>query len=233
MSMKSYDTVDAYWQDIHNFPLLTEEEERQLANKIQQGDEQAIERLVTGNLRFVVSVARQYVDRGLNMDDLISEGNIALMVAARKWQPAADERFISYAVWGVRQAMEKALERQTAMITLPKNAEKEKTNIRQFSTDAPLHPGQSHNFGDILKAGKPDASDEAEGNEISFSLMQALHVLNDRERRIVTACYGIGGTEQQTMAEIGNDMGLRRERVRQIRKTAERKMRRIINLYKR
>lgn len=226
--MQSFDTLDAYWQDIHNIPSLSDEEERALAVRIQQGDERAIDKLVTSNLRFVVSIARQYADKGLSMDDLISEGNIALMLAARKWQPNNDERFVNYAVWDVRKAMQEALPEQSTMITLPKKGSEEEKNMRRFSTDAPLHPGQTNTLGDMLKAGKPMTDDAAQDREVSFALMQALHVLNEREQAVITAYYGIGTEEHKTMAEIAEERGLKRERVRQIRKTAERKMRRVM-----
>lgn len=223
-----YDTLDAYWQDIRNIPCLSEEEEASLAEKIKNGNERAVDKLVTANLRFVVSVARQYADKGLSMDDLISEGNIALMTAARKWDPAQNEKFVNYAVWDIRKAMEQALPEQGSMITLPKKDNNASKQIKRFSTDAPLHPGQTNTLGDMLKAGKPMTEDEAENNEISYSLMRALHFLNDREKKVVVAFYGLGGTDHMTMAEIGEANGLKRERVRQIRKTAERKMRRAL-----
>lgn len=226
--MQSFDTLDAYWQDIHKIPSLSDEEERRLAERIQQGDEKALDRLVTSNLRFVVSIARQYADKGLSMDDLINEGNIALMLAARKWQPKDDERFVNYAVWDVRKAMQEALPEQSTMITLPKKGSEEEKNMRRFSTDAPLHPGQVNTLGDLLKAGKPMTDDAAQDREVSFALMQALHVLNEREQAVITAFYGIGNEEHKTMAEIAEERGLKRERVRQIRKTAERKMRRVM-----
>ncbi len=226
--MNSFDTLDAYWQDIHKIPSLSDEEERLLAERIQQGDEVALDKLVTANLRFVVSVARQYADKGLSMDDLISEGNIALMIAARKWQPKDDVRFVNYAVWDVRKAMQEALPEQAPMMTLPKKGSEEEKNIRRFSTDAPLHPGQTNTFGDLLKAGKPMTDDEVQSNEVSFALMQALRYLNEREQAIIIDFYGIGQEEHKTMAEIAEERGLKRERVRQIRKTAERKMRRIM-----
>lgn len=225
-----YDTLDAYWQEIRNIPSISEEEERSLAEKIQAGNERAIDKLVTANLRFVVSIARQYADKGLSMDDLISEGNIALMMAARKWDPQKNGKFVNYAVWDVKKAMEQALPEQGAMMTLPKRDANAGTDIRRFSTDTPLHPGQTNTLGDMLKAGKPMTNDEAENNEISYSLMRALHFLNEREKKVILAYYGLGGTEHLTMAEIGEDCGLKRERVRQIRKTAERKMRRAMKL---
>lgn len=226
--MQKYDTLDAYWQDIHKIPSLSEQEERELAVRIQSGDEAALDKLVTSNLRFVVSIARQYADKGLSIDDLISEGNIALMLSARKWQPKGDERFVNHAVWEVRKAMEQALPEQGTMITLPKKTKVEENAIRRLSTDVPLHPGQTNTLGDMLKAGKPMTDDAVENKEVSFSLMQAMKVLNERELVIIRDYYGIGTEEHKTMAEIAEERGLKRERVRQIRKTAERKMRRVM-----
>lgn len=222
------DTLDAYWQDIKNIPLLSEEEEHRLAEQIQAGNERAIDKLVTANLRFVVSVARQYADKDVSMDDLISEGNIAMMMAARKWNPQKDGKFVNYAVWDVRRAMEQAIPAQGPMITLPKNDAEAGKELRRFSADAPVHPGQTNTLGDMLKADKPMTDTAAEDNEISYSLMHALHVLNDREKDVIKSFYGIGGAEHLTMAEIGEEKGFTRERVRQIRKTAERKMRRVL-----
>lgn len=224
MALK-YDVLDRYWQEIKDIPTLTEEEEHRLAAQIQSGNERAVDRLVTANLRFVVSIARQYANDVVGMDDLISEGNIAMMIAARKWNPQKDGRFCNYAVWDVKKAMQQALPEQGAMLTLPKNDVKAGECIKKFSTDAPLHPGQTVTFGEKLKAGKPDTQDEAESNEISYALTRALHVLNEREQIVIKAFYGLVGQEHQTMAEIGQEHGYTRERVRQIRKTAERKIR--------
>lgn len=222
------DTLDAYWQDIKNIPILTEEEEHELARQIQNGNDRAVDKLVTANLRFVVSVARQYADNEISIDDLISEGNIALMLAARKWNPQKDGRFVNYAVWDIKKAMERAIPSQGPMITLPKNNPDTGKDLKRFSADAPVHPGQTNTLGDMLKSGKPMTEDEAEDNEISYSLTKALRVLNEREVDVIKSFYGLGGTEHLTMSEIGEEKGLKRERVRQIRKTAERKMRRFL-----
>lgn len=229
--MQSIDTLEAYWQDIKNIPTLTEEQEKSLAERIQQGDERAIERLVTGNLRYVVSVARQYVDKGLSMDDLISEGNMAMMIAARKWKPQEGQRFVNYAIHDIRKAMEQAIPSMGPMITLPKKDKKAGSDLHRMSTDAPLHPGQTNTLGDMLKAGKPMTDDEAEDNEIGYALTVAMRYLNEREKKVLMHFYAFGTEEHLTMAEIGEKLGLKRERVRQVRKTAERKMRRILKQF--
>lgn len=229
---QKYDTLDAYWHDIKSIPMLTEEEEHQLAEQIHAGSERAIERLVTSNLRFVVSVARQYAEKaheeGIDIDDLISEGNIAMMLAARKWNPKADGRFVNYAVHDVKKAIAQALPQQGPMLTLPKHDTSAAKGMRRFSTDAPVHPGQTNTLGDMLRSGNPTTDDHAETNEVSYTLSRALDYLNERERDVITLYYGVGRDDHLTMAEIGEKKGLARERVRQIRKTAERKMRRAL-----
>lgn len=214
--MAVIDTLDAYWQDISNIKPLTAEEEKALAARIKEGDERAVDRLVTANLRYVVAMARQISEKSeVSMNDLISEGNMAMLVAAKKWDPEKEPRFVSYASYGVRKAMMAA------------DAD-EPQDIKRMSTDAPLHPGQKNNFGDMLKAGKPMTDDGAELAETSYAISVAMNHLNEREQEVMKHFYGIGTDEQLTMAEIGEKMELKRERVRQIRKTAERKMRRIM-----
>lgn len=209
--MQKYDTLDTYWQDIHNIPMLSDEEEQQLAVRIQSNDQSALDKLVTANLRYVVSVARQYAMKSedISIDDLISEGNIALMMAAKKWNPAKEPRLITYAASNIKKAIEKCLADQQDMLTL----------------DAPVFQGQTNTLGDMQKAGKPMTDDGTEINEAKDSLAYALRYLDDREKTVITHFYGINTDETMTMAEIGESMGLKRERVRQIRKTAERKIR--------
>ena len=212
--MQKYDTLDSYWQDIHNIPMLSDEEEQHLAARIKDNDQGALDKLVTSNLRYVVSVARQYVGKSedVSIDDLISEGNIALMMAAKKWNPAKEPRLISYAAASVKKAIEKCIAEQTDMLTL----------------DAPAFPGQTNTLGDMQKAGKPMTDDGTEINETKDSLVYALRYLDDREKAVITHFYGINTNETMTMAEIGESLGLKRERVRQIRKTAERKIRKLM-----
>ncbi len=187
---------------------LTDEEERQLGERIAQGDQHALERLVTANLGFVVSVARQYQDNGLSLDDLVSEGNLALMLAAGKWKPEKGIRFVQYAVWDIRKAIERAIEQQGNIIH-----------------DAPASVGFTNSRVDMAVAKSNRNADES----VSFlsadtELTGSFGCLNERERKVIILYYGLG-TDALTMMEIAEEMGLKRERVRQIRKKAERKLR--------
>ena len=192
---------------------LTDEEERQLGERIAQGDQHALERLVTANLGFVVSVARQYQDNGLSLDDLVSEGNLALMLAAGKWKPEKGIRFVQYAVWDIRKAIERAIEQQGNIIH-----------------DAPASVGFTNSRVDMAVAKSNRNADES----VSFlsadtELTGSLGCLNERERKVIILYYGLG-TDALTMMEIAEEMGLKRERVRQIRKKAERKLRRPLTM---
>ena len=201
---------------------LTDEEERQLGERIQQGDRNSLERLVTANLGFVVSIARQYQDRGIDLDDLVSEGNIALMTAAGKWKPEKGIRFVQYAVWDIRRAMTNAISQQNGVVRKPQSAD---GKMSQVSMDAPLRKGYTRTLGETMPA-KGHRPQDMETDDMSFGygLLEGIRILNEREKEVVRHYYGLG-TEQLTMAEIGMKMNLKRERVRQIRKKAERKLR--------
>lgn len=201
---------------------LSEEEERKLGEQIQQGNAKAVDSLVTANLGFVVSVARQYVGKGVDLDDLVSEGNIALMMAAYKWNPEKGVRFVQYAVWDIRKAMEQAIGEQANVVRKP---QKDALKMKQVSMDAPLRQGYTRTLGESMPAkGNRTQQEEADNNTMGYGLSQCIHVLNEREQKIITLFYGLNG-EQMNMAEIGEMMMLKRERVRQIRKKAERKLR--------
>ena len=191
-----------------NKPRLTDEEERMLGERISQGDQQALDKLVTANLGFVVSVARQYQDRGLSLDDLVSEGNLAMMLAAGKWKPEKGIRFVQYAVWDIRKAIERAIEQQENIIH-----------------DAPGSVGFTNSRVDMVVAKtNRNIHDEIGLSSAGSELVGSLGCLNERERKVITMYYGLG-TNALTMIEIAMEMGLKRERVRQIRKKAERKLR--------
>ena len=187
---------------------LTDEEERQLGERIAQGDQHALYRLVTANLGFVVSIARQYQDRGLSLDDLVSEGNLAMMLAAGKWKPEKGIRFVQYAVWDIRKAIERAIDQQGNIIH-----------------DAPVSVGFTNSRVDMVVAKTSrNIHDEIGLTAAGSELLGSLGCLNERERKVITLYYGLG-TNALTMIEIAMEMGLKRERVRQIRKKAERKLR--------
>lgn len=201
---------------------LSEEEERKLGEQIQQGNTKAVDSLVTANLGFVVSIARQYANKGLDLDDLVSEGNIALMLAAYKWNPEKGIRFVQYAVWDIRKAMEQALGQQVNVVRKPQS---DTLRMSQVSMDAPLRQGYTRTLGESMPArNNRSQQEEVDNNSMGYGLSQCLNVLSDREQKIITLFYGLDG-DQMNMAEIGEHMQLKRERVRQIRKKAERKLR--------
>lgn len=201
---------------------LSEEEERKLGEQIQQGNTKAVDSLVTANLGFVVSIARQYANKGLDLDDLVSEGNIALMLAAYKWNPEKGIRFVQYAVWDIRKAMEQALAQQVNVVRKPQS---DTLRMSQVSMDAPLRQGYTRTLGESMPArNNRSQQEEVDNNSMGYGLSQCLNVLSDREQKIITLFYGLDG-DQMNMAEIGEHMQLKRERVRQIRKKAERKLR--------
>ncbi|MDO4991551.1 MAG: sigma-70 family RNA polymerase sigma factor [Prevotellaceae bacterium] len=191
-----------------NKSRLSDEEERLLGERIAQGDQKALDKLVTANLGFVVSIARQYQDKGLVLDDLVSEGNLALMLAAAKWKPEKGIRFVQYAVWDIRKAIERAIDQQGNIIH-----------------DAPASVGFTNSRVDMVVAKtNRNAHDEVDLADAGSELTGSLGCLNERERKVITLYYGLG-TDALTMIEIAEQMGLKRERVRQIRKKAEQKLR--------
>lgn len=242
---------------------LTIEQEQELGRRIAQGDNRALDRLVTANLGFVVSVAKKYAKNGVSLDDLISEGNIAMMLAAQKWDPEKEERFVKYAVWDIQRAISQEVTRQSSVVTTTLSEQKSKAQIikakkqleqknqtsatdydvaselnikakrvgetmrvtrSHISMDAPLHANSRDSFGSSIP-GKEDSQSQSTDNMLFFDAMNdVMDVLNERERRVITLYYGIGEVAI-TMAEIAEQMNLKRERVRQIRKKAEQKLR--------
>lgn len=196
-------------------------EQRQLAVDIAAGNQRALDRLVLANQGFVISLAKQYQGNGVALDDLVSEGNIAMTMAAYKWDADKEPQFVKYAVWHIRRALDKAIERFGVVVRNP-----EEDTAKVSSMDAPLRPGYSRSLGETMpQRGTRNLSDKADDSTILDGLEEGLYVLNDREQRVIRSYYGIG-TEHLTMFEIGQEMGLKRERVRQIRKKAEQKLRR-------
>lgn len=220
--------LNRYLDEIGNEALLTDEEERQLSEKIRQGDERALARLVEANLRFVVTIARQYKGRGVDMEDLVSEGNFGLMKAASRFDASKGVRFVNYAVVHVRKQIEKAIEQQAGLYQVPKDVKDEVVARQQsmpLSVDAPIgHRTNMNLLSVLINQDAPLADERVHSEAVEAAIEFALGTLDQRESRVVNAFFGIG-QEHETMAEIAEDMELKRERVRQIRDKAVRKLR--------
>lgn len=256
-------SLDKYLQEIGHEELISVEEEVELARRIKTGDRKALEKLTKANLRFVVSVAKQYQNQGLSLPDLINEGNIGLLKAAEKFDETRGFKFISYAVWWIRQSILQAIAEQGRVVRLPLNqvgsvnrinkvlskfeqenerrpsvdeiADKTdlphekiedvlKVNTRQVSVDAPMADGDGTSMIDFMQSDSDSSTDEELLKEsLRAEIASALSVLNDRERNVIEAFYGINQPEC-TMEEIGKKYGLTRERVRQIREKAIRRL---------
>lgn len=256
-------SLDKYLQEIEHEELISAEEEVELARRIKTGDRKALEKLTKANLRFVVSVAKQYQNQGLSLPDLINEGNIGLLKAAEKFDETRGFKFISYAVWWIRQSILQAIAEQGRVVRLPLNqvgsvnrinkvlskfeqenerrpsvdeiADKTdlphekiedvlKVNTRQVSVDAPMADGDGTSMIDFMQSDSDSSTDEELLKEsLRAEIASALSVLNDRERNVIEAFYGINQPEC-TMEEIGKKYGLTRERVRQIREKAIRRL---------
>ena len=258
-------SLDKYLQEIGREDLITVEEEVELAQRIRNGDRIALEKLTRANLRFVVSVAKQYQNQGLSLPDLINEGNLGLIKAAEKFDETRGFKFISYAVWWIRQSILQALAEQSRIVRLPLNqvgslnkinkafskfeqenerrpspeelaelldipvdkiADTMKVSGRHISVDAPFVEGEDNSLLDVMINDDSPNADRALINEsLSKEIERVLaHTLADRERDIVKKFFGIGVPEM-TLEEIGDEFGLTRERVRQIKEKAIRKLR--------
>lgn len=260
--------LERYLQEISKEELLTVDEEVELAQKIHNGDKKALERLTRANLRFVVSVAKQYQNQGLSLSDLINEGNVGLIRAAKKFDETRGFKFISYAVWWIRQSILQALAEQSRIVRLPLNQvgsmnkinkmlskfEQEnerrpsieeiaefidlpeekvddamKVHSRHVSVDAPFSDSDDNSLIDVLEdKDAPTVDSDLVTESLRKEIQKALCLLNDREREIVEASYGIGRTEM-TLEEIGAKYNLSRERVRQIKEKAIRRLRNTTN----
>lgn len=257
-------SLDKYLQEIGHEDLISVEEEVELAQKIKRGDRRALEKLTRANLRFVVSVAKQYQNQGLSLPDLINEGNLGLIKAAEKFDETRGFKFISYAVWWIRQSILQAIAEQSRIVRLPLNqvgsvnkikrvlnkleqeneqfptieeiaakvdipedkvADAIKSNGRHVSVDAPLAEGEESSLLDILPNNNAQMADSVLVQEsLRDEVANALQSLNERERNIVEAFFGINQSEM-TLEEIGDKFGLTRERVRQIKEKAIRRLR--------
>ena len=257
-------SLDKYLQEIGREEQITVEEEVELAQRIKKGDQEALEKLTRANLRFVVSVAKQYQNQGLSLPDLINEGNLGLIKAAEKFDETRGFKFISYAVWWIRQSILQALAEQSRIVRLPLNqvgslnkinkalskfeqenermpssdelAEilgipREKINDtlrvsgRHVSVDAPFVDGEDNSLLDVLVNNDSPNADRGLVNEsLNKEIERALSTLTERERDIVRYFFGIG-CQEMTLEEIGEHFGLTRERVRQIKEKAIRRLR--------
>ena len=257
-------SLDKYLQEIGKEDLITVEEEVELAQRIKKGDQAALERLTRANLRFVVSVAKQYQNQGLSLPDLINEGNLGLIKAAEKFDETRGFKFISYAVWWIRQSILQALAEQSRIVRLPLNQvgslnkinkayskfEQEyerqpspeeladtlelpkekvtdtlKVSGRHVSMDAPFSDGEDNSLLDVLiNNDSPKADTDLMKESLSREIERSLSTLTERERDIVKLFFGIG-VQEMTLEEIGERFGLTRERVRQIKEKAIRRLR--------
>ena len=219
--------LNRYLDEIGKEELLSNDEERQLAERIAKGDDRALSKLIEANLKFVVTVARQYKGRGVAMEDLVSEGNIGLMKAAAKFDASKGVRFVNYAVVHIRQAIEKAIDQQAGLYQVPKDVKQDLARQQSIpvSVDAPLgHRTNMSLLSVLVNKDAPLADERVHSEAIEDAIEYALGTLDDRERRVVNAFFGIN-QEHETMAEIAEDMELKRERVRQIRDKSVRKLR--------
>ena len=257
-------SLDKYLQEIGKEELISVEEEVELAQRIKKGDQEALEKLTKANLRFVVSVAKQYQNQGLSLPDLINEGNLGLIKAAEKFDETRGFKLISYAVWWIRQSILQALAEQSRIVRLPLNQvgslnkinkafarfeqEHERTPSaeelanelelpkekvtdtlrvagRHISVDAPFADGEDNSLLDVLvNTDSPNADRGLINESLATEVERALEILTERERDIIRYFFGIGCSEM-TLEEIGEKFGLTRERVRQIKEKAIRRLR--------
>lgn len=257
-------SLDKYLQEIGKYDLISVEEEVELAQRIKKGDEVAIQKLTRANLRFVVSVAKQYQNQGLSLPDLINEGNMGLIKAAEKFDETRGFKFISYAVWWIRQSIMQAINEQSRIVRLPLNqvsslskykkaiaefqqehqrkpstselakilgvpkkkvATTMKVSGRHVSVDAPFAEGEDGSLLDVIEDGDAPIADNTLIDEsLATEIDRALSTLTERERVIIKNSFGIGA-EEISLEEIGEKFNLTRERVRQIREKAIKRLR--------
>ena len=262
-------SLDKYLQEIGKVDLLTPGEEVELAKRIKAGDRAALERLTKANLRFVVSVAKQYQNQGLSLSDLINEGNLGLVKSAQRFDETRGFKFISYAVWWIRQSILQALAEQSRIVRLPLNrvgsvnklsrtfaqleqkykreptpdelaeeltvttdeiSDTMKISGRHVSVDAPFVQGEENSLLDVLENDAEGKPDETLINEsLRKDIQGALVVLTEREADVLSFYFGLKGTHPMTLEEIGSRFNLTRERVRQIKEKAIKKLRNMTN----
>ena len=256
---RNSDSLEKYLHDIGKEDLITPEEEVELAKRIKKGDQQALEKLTRANLRFVVSVAKQYQHQGLSLPDLINEGNLGLIKAAKKFDETKGFKFISYAVWWIRQCILQALAEQSRIVRLPLNKigalnkinkvfsqleqeherepspdevantldlpEDKVSNTlelsgRHLSVDAPFQDGEENSLLDVLQnPDSPDTDGKLMNESLSLEIERTLNTLPEKESNVIRSFYGIG-KKQMSLEEIGESIGISRERTRQIKEKA-------------
>ena len=257
-------SLEKYLQEIGKEEMISAEEEAELAQRIRKGDQKALERLTRANLRFVVSVAKQYQNQGMTLPDLMNEGNLGLLKAAERFDETRGFKFISYAVWWIRQSILQAISEQSRIVRLPLNqvgsynkinreiSKFEQLNERRpsldeiaehidlptdkideamsvsghhVSVDAPFAEGEDNSLLDVMvNEDIPSTDKDLVMESLKSEIRHALSILSDRERKVIEDSYGINGQEL-TLEEIGVKYGLSRERVRQIKEKAIRKLR--------
>lgn len=265
ISTRESESLDRYLQEIGKEKLITPEDEVRLAKEIQKGSQKALEDLTKANLRFVVSVAKQYQNQGLSLGDLINEGNLGLIKAAKRFDETRGFKFISYAVWWIRQSILQALAEQSRIVRLPLNrvgalnkigkelskleqeyervpsaaelaesldmtvsevADTLKISGRHLSVDAPFAQGEDNRLLDVLENEEtPNPDMDLMGESLKVEIERALSKLTDREAEVIRLYFGIGREHSLTLEEIGERFDLTRERVRQIKEKALRKLR--------
>lgn len=225
------DAFEAYIKEIGNEQILSAETEKELAEKIQNGDNRALDKLSRAHLKFVVYIANQYRGRGVDVADLVCEGNVALLKAARKFDASHGNRFASYASPFIRRAIEEAIEQQAGLYRVPRdmNTAAERKRATPLSADAPLGGRENVNLLSVVpdpSSPIPGADDSDTNADLIEKLVTCMPRLDDREKSVVSLLYGIG-CDKHTMAEAGTALGIKRERVRQIRDKAMRKIKRV------
>jgi len=258
-------SLDKYLQEIGKVDLITAEMEVDLAKRIKQGDQAALEKLTKANLRFVVSVAKQYQNNGLTLGDLINEGNVGLIKAAMRFDETRGFKFISYAVWWIRQSILQALAEQSRVVRLPLNrvgslnkisrtfseleqkfqrepsaeelaevmevtVEEVESTMRvagkHVSVDAPFAQGEENNLLDVLENNSEKNPDSGlMMDSLKLEVSRALSTLTERESEVISFYFGLNGKHPMTLEEIGDKFKLTRERVRQIKEKATRRLR--------
>jgi RNA polymerase primary sigma factor len=220
----------AYLRAISRIPRLTPEDEQALARRIQeQGDEEALRRLVEGNLRFVVSYAKRYRGRGVSFLDLIHEGNLGLIEAARRFDPARNVKFITYAVWWIRQALTHALSHQTRALSIPDKVFSHTPPATDVSLSDHVAEGDdaSPELGDLIQSDAPAVEDDLVHRSLVDRVSAALGELDDKEREVMRLRFGLDRDgDVRTLQEVGDMLELSRERIRQIEARAKEKLRR-------